>query len=66
MEQVGVEGTIAQVWPLETEMPVRGSTATSTKAVRETGLKFWGEFGARVKFGATSMGSRVEPEARMT
>lgn len=48
------------------KMPVKGSAEMSSKAVRETGLKFWGEFGTGVKFRDISMGSREEPEARMT
>lgn len=66
MGQVGVEEAIVHFCPFEIEIPVSCTTEMSNKAVKEIGLKFWGEFGARVKFGDTSLGSRAGQEARMT
>lgn len=44
-------------WPCKIEMPARYSTEMSNEAVKEMGLKFWGEFGARLSFGGVCCGA---------
>ena len=61
-EQIRVEETRLHSGPFEIEMPVRCSTEMSSKTVKETGLKFWGQFGveSNVEITVWGAGSRED------